>query len=194
MDLRATTAHLLSTPDIGQWLRRADNYIQAYNRMREGFTLPADHAILRAVIEAFAIDATAWAAYIRALRDASDGTAYDDLHDLYRTTSVRGLQVVRRTRLRKAVLVLQPEIETLLGRAINYTEQTQVASGLEQIWGAARMALMSRERREVTANRLSSEERAAILTAYWQDIDNKLAKGVVPLFDTELTTLLKVIK
>lgn len=194
MNLRSTTEYLLSAPDIGQWLRRADNYIQAYNRMREGFTLPADHVILRPVIEAFAIDTAAWAAYIRALRDASDGTAYDDLHDLYRTTSVRGLQVVRRTRLRKAVLLLQPEMETLLGRAINYTEQTQVASGLEQIWGAARMALMSRERREVTANRLSSEERAAILTAYWQDIDNKLAKGVVPLFDTDLVTLLKVIK
>lgn len=194
MDLRATTTYLLNAPDIGQWLRRADNYIQAYNRMREGFTLPADHALLRAVIEAFTTDAAAWADYIRALRDAVEGAAYDDLHDLYRTISVRALQVIRRTRLRKAVLVLQPEIETLLGRAINYTEQTQVASGLEQIWGAARMALMSRERREVTANRLSSEERAAILTAYWKDIDNKLAKGVVPLFDTDLDTLTKVIK
>jgi hypothetical protein len=194
MDLRTTTTHLLNAPDIGQWLRRADNYIQAYNRMREGFTLPADHAILRAVIEAFAADAAAWADYIRALRDAVEGAAYDDLHDLYRTTSIRALQVIRRTRLRKAVLLLQPEIENLLGRAINYTEQTQVASGLEQIWGAARMALMSRERKEVTANRLSSEERAAILTAYWKDIDNKLAKGVVPLFDTELTTVTKVIK
>lgn len=194
MDLRATTTHLLNAPDIGQWLRRADNYIQAYNRMREGFTLPADHAILRAVVEAFATDAVAWAEYIRALRDAVEGTAYDDLHDLYRTVSVRALQVIRRTRLRKAVLLLQPEIENLLGRAINYTEQTQVAAGLEQIWGAARVALMSRERKELTANRLSSEERAAVLAAYWKDIDNKLAKGVVPLFRTDITTLMKAIK
>jgi len=194
MELRKSTAFLLGSPDIGRWLRRADNYIQAYNRMSDGFTLPSEHAVLRVVIEAFATDATAWAEYIRALRDAREGTAYDDLHDLYRTTSIRALQVIRRTRLRKAVLLLQPKIEALLGRTINYTEQTQAATGLEQIWGAARMALMSRERKEVTANRLSSEERAAILNAFWKDIENKLDKGVVPLFDSDLDTVLKAIK
>lgn len=193
MDLRDATSYLLRAPDIGNWIKLADMYIQSYNRMPQGFVLPVAHNVLQPVIEAFAADATAFADYIRALRDSVEGVAYDELHALYRTISVRALQVVRRTRVRKAVLLLLPELEIMAKRSIAYDEQISIGKALEQTWGAARLSLMSRERNALTAKRLPTDERAAVLNAYWVDIDKQLTKGIVPLGDTTMDDLLGAI-
>ena len=191
MELRDTTAYLLRVPDVANWLRLADNYIQAYNRMPTGFVLPADHSMLRPVIEAFAKDATAWGDYLRALRDATEGLVYDEIHELYRTVSVRALQVVRRTRIRKAVLLLLPQVEELLDRKVSYDEQMVMARMVEQDWGAQRLALLERERNALTSKRIPTEERAAILDAFWANLDKKLDKGTTMLSDETINKIVK---
>lgn len=181
MDLREATGVLLHAPDVGNWIKLADNYIQTRNKMPESFVLPANHAVLKPIIEAFASDAEAFSDYIRALRDSSGGVVYDELHNIYRTISTRTLQVVRRTRLRKAVTTLLPHLEKRAGRAVNYREQMHICDLLEKEWGAMRLNLMRRERDALERKRLPTEERAAVLDAFWTDIDKKIEKGEVPL-------------
>ncbi len=183
MDLRETTTYLLRLPDIGAWLKLADNYISTYNRMPERFVLPVEHALLKPIIEAFAKDGAAFTTYVHALRDATDGAAYDELNGLYRTVSVRVLQTVRRTRLRKATLLLLPQLEPLLGRDIGYDDQQRVAKFLEQCWGAMRMAAMSEERANQKAKHLNSVDRSVLLENFWKNLDQQLDQGEVPMSD-----------
>jgi hypothetical protein len=192
MDLRETTAYLLRLPDIGAWMKLADNYIQTYNRLPERFVLPADHALLKPIIEAFASDGEAFSQYLRALRDAADGVAYDELHALYRTVSVRVLQLVRRTRLRKATLLLVPQLEPLLGRGIGYDDQQRVAKFLEQCWGAMRMAAMSEERNSQKAKHLSSDNRGTLLDDFWKQLDLQITQGTVPLGEATLNDIVNL--
>lgn len=182
MDLRETTSYLLRAHDAAAWLRRADNYIHAYNKLPTDFVLPADHAILRPIIEAFATDTQAFAEYLRAMRDGSTGVSFDEIHALYRTVGLRSLQVIRRTRTRRAVMLLLEDLQHVLGSELNYDAQIRIAKVLEQIWGSERMALLSRERSRMTSKKLTSEDRAVLLNAFWKDIDNKLERGEVPLF------------
>ena len=192
MDLRETTSYLLRLPDVGAWLKLADNYIQTYNRLPERFVLPADHALLQPVIEAFAKDGEAFSTYIRALRDATDGVAYDELHALYRTVSVRVLQVVRRTRLRRAVMLLLPQLEPLLGRSIGYDDQQRVAKFLEQCWGAMRMAAMSEQRISQQSKRLNTDDRGLLLGDFWKQLDLEIDKGEVPLGSSTLHDIINL--
>lgn len=181
MDLRQATSVLLRDPEVARWLKLADTHILAYNRMPEQFILPADHALLQPIIETFASDTNAFAQYIKALRDASDGLAYDELHDLYRTVSLRALQTVRRARLRKAVVALIPRLNAALQRQTTADEHVRVVRFVEQCWGAMRLASMAEERRLRKTNRLSSEDRTFLLDRFWAGIDKQLDNGVVPL-------------
>lgn len=181
MDLREATSRLMRAHDLGRWLRLADSYIQAYNRMPDSFVLPAEHAVLQPVIASFASDTAAFAKYIRALRDGSDGGAYDDLHDLYRVVDMRALQAERRARIRKAVLLLAPELERAIKRPLPYEDQLQTARFIEGRWGAMRLDCLASERRLRNTKRLPAEERNATLQKFWQTIDKALEEGQVPL-------------
>jgi hypothetical protein len=183
MDLKEKTTKLLHDPAVGKWMRLADNYMQAYNRMPDSFVLPAEHADLAPIIRHFAKDATAFSEYIRALRDASEGLPYDELHEVYRKVSLRALQLQRRTRLRKAVLVMLPDVEEKLGRSTKYQEQLDIAEWVEKVWGKMRTDLMDQERKELASKRINTTDRAVLLDAFWTNIDKKLAKGIVPLAD-----------
>jgi hypothetical protein len=190
MDLRETTSYLLRLPDIGAWLKLADKYITAYNSMPEHFVLPVQHALLQPIIEAFAKDGAAFTTYIHALRDATEGVARDELHALYRTVSVRVLQNVRRTRLRKGTLLLLPQLEPLLGRDIGYDDQQRVAKFLEQCWGAMRMAAMSEERANQKAKHLNSVDRSVLLENFWKNLDQQLDQGEVPMSEHTLQDII----
>lgn len=192
MDLRTATSSLLRDPKVATWLKLADSYIQAYNRMPKQFVLPAEHSMLKPVIEAFAYDTDAFAQYIRALRDAADGTAYDELHELYRMVSMRALQNERRARIRKGLLLLFPHMAAALGREPTYDEQMRIARFIEQRWGAMRIEFLASERRLYKTRRLSSEERNISLKRFWKSLDDALEKGEVPL-DTPLSEVLKLV-
>lgn len=180
-DLRQATGWLLHEHDIGKWVRLADSYIQAYNRIPNEFVLPREHAALKPIIDAFALDTPAFANYIRALRDGSEGIAYDELHEIYRTISVRALQAQRRTRLRKATLIMVPQVEKALGRPLRYDDEVVLSKFIEQRWGAMRMDAMAEARNERNAKRLPSEDRTTVLEAFWQSLDKSLEDERVPL-------------
>lgn len=195
MSLRDTTNILLRASDVGSWLRLADSYIQAYNRIPQQFVLPADHALLKPIIESFASDVVAFSAYVRALRDAiEDGTAKDELHDLYRMTSMRGLQQERRARINKAATILTEQVEPVLGRELTYEDRLQMARFIEHRWGDMRLTTMAEERKLRNSKRLTTEERNIVLHDFWKTLDTALENGVVPLGDegeiTELALLL----
>lgn len=181
MDLRQTTEWLLRAPDIGKWLRLADSYIQSYNRIPNQFVLPREHAILKPVIDAFALDTQAFATFIRALRDGCDGVAYDELHEIYRTVSVRALQAQRRTRIRRATLLLAPKVEDALGHPLRYDDEVVLSKFIEQRWGVMRMSAMAQARNERTKKRLPTEERSVLLEQFWRNLDKSLDAGEVPL-------------
>lgn len=181
MDLREATRTLMRQPDIARQLRLVDSYIQAYNRLPDQFVLPSDHALLKPIIEAFASDITAFAQYIKTLRDASETHCYDELHDLYRTIDMRAMQAARRTRIRKAVVVLMPEFSKALGRELTYEEQLKMARFIEHRWGAMRLAHMDEERRKHHAKRLPAEERTTTLAQFWKSVETALENNTVPL-------------
>jgi len=194
MDFREATRILMRQPDIARQLRLADSYIQAYNRMPDSFVLPADHVILKPIIEAFAANTSAFAQYIKTLRDASDSHDYDELHDLYRTIDMRSLQAERRSRIRKAVALLMPEFSRALERELTYEEQLKMARFIEHRWGAMRLAHLDQERRKHNSKRLPAEERATSLSQFWKSIETALDNGGVLLGDEYKDELLATIK
>jgi hypothetical protein len=86
-------------------------------------------------------------------------------------------------------MIIINDLQELVGRAIKYDEQLKVAKIIEQIWGDMRMSLMARERSLVSEKRLAVDDRAVLLAAFWRDIDNKLARGEVPLGDRNINDI-----
>ena len=193
-DLRQSTVWLLRAHDAAKWLRLADSYIQAFNRMPQQFVLPREHAVLKPVIDSFATDTQAFAAYIRAVRDGSEGATYDEIHDLYRTVSVRALQTQRRNRIRKAALLLVPRVEEALGRVLRYDDEVVLAKFVEQRWGVMRLDAMAEARNELSKKRLPSEDRAALLENFWKGLDEALDTGDVPLGMTAEESMQDILK
>lgn len=194
MSLRKTTERLVVMPDVATWLSIADTHIQSYNKLKSRFILPAEHTLIQPVVETFAEDTARFADYIRAVRDSTEGMAYDELNHLYRTVSLRALQVTRRNRIRKAVTVLLPQIERTLKRDVSYDEQLVLGRFIEQLWGAMRLEAMAKERDARNLKRLSAEVRNEILNEFWDAIDKKLAKGVVDLGDKTVHDLTNLIE
>jgi hypothetical protein len=181
MSLRKATERLVGLPDAAKWLQIADAHIQSYNKLKSRFILPAEHELIRPIIEAFANDTSAFAKYIKALRDGAQGMPFSELNALYRVVSLRALQVERRTRLRKAVLALTPDLEKHLKREVDYNEQQAVGRAVEQIWGAMRLDALSNARDALGVKRLTSDMRAQVCDEFWAELDKKLAKGIVDL-------------
>jgi hypothetical protein len=181
MNLREATSWLLHVPDPATQLRLADNYIQTYNKLPTKFILPAAHGKLQPIIEAFANDVNGFVDYIRALRDASEGGAYDELHELYRTISVRALQQTRRARITKALSLLGEALEKKLGRELTAENRVVVTSYIEKMWGAMRLEYMALEREQRRSERLTSEDRGLVLDEFWKKIEAELANGRVPV-------------
>ncbi len=181
MDIRSTTNRLLRDPNVVKWLKIADTHMQAYNKFPEGFVLPEAHALIGPLVSRFASDGAGFVDYIKSIRDASDGGAKEDLHDLYRTISLRYIQQGRRHRLRQAVLHLQPALAKDMGREPTVEELLLASRFIEQRWGAMRLNWMAKERKLRRADRLTSEERALTLEEFWRDIDRQLDAGKAPL-------------
>lgn len=191
MDLRSATSIILRAQDAAAQLRLADTYMQAYNKMPSMFVLPAEHAKLQPIIEAFANNSSGFVEYLRAVRDSVEGVAKDEIHDLYRTVSVRVLQHSRRARLRRALDLILPAVEERNGSPLPYENQMRVLRCIEQIWGSMRIEMLSRERNAMNSKRLDEVGRAALLQEFWRGLDSELAAGRVPLGTSSIDTLVE---
>lgn len=181
MDLREATQELLFAPDIAIQLRLIDNYIQTYNRLPSKFVLPYEHVHLKPIIEAFAKDLKAFVAYIKALRDGLEGATYIEVHELYRTISLRALQQERRARLQRALALLEPQAQQLVDRELTAEDRSRLGRLVEQRWGAMRLEYMREARTEMSAKRLQAEQRDEVLAEFWSAIERGIDNGVVPL-------------
>lgn len=188
MNLRDATAFLIRSNEIVTYVKLADSYIRAYNKLPTKFILPHEHAALKPVIESFAKDTAAFADYIKLLRDACDGTDKTELHELYRSISVRALQHVRRARLKKAMEHVLPKVEKAVGRPLSYEEQMLVSKQIEHEWGKLRMDAMDAARSR-KKDRITTDERTEVLEEFWRELENSLEAGDVPLGRTSIKKL-----
>lgn len=181
MDLRQATKALVDAPDLAIQLRMVDSYIQSFNRLPSKFVLPYEHINLKPIIEAFAHDLKAFSAFIKALRDTCEGERYIEVHELYRTISLRALQQERRTRINRAIELLSPIAEQHFNRPLTADDRLRLGRLAEQRWGALRLDYMREARREYNADRLTAEQREEVLAEFWQSIQRGLDNGVVTL-------------
>lgn len=193
MDLRDATNYLLRTPDAAVQLELADNYMQAYNKKPSKFILPAAHARLKPIIEAFASDTQAFSHYIRAVRDAHEGIVFDALQQLYRRVNGRAMQRTRRVKQDKALLVWKPYMEAKLGRKIPYSDRRRVEEYIEQAWGKMRLAALAEERALRRTNRLAREDEEIFLESYHKHFDMELDAGRLPLPENGFTHIQRIL-
>jgi hypothetical protein len=179
--LRSATADLLRQHDVPEQIKLCDAMIAAYNKVPEKFVLPRQYSGLRPIIANFADDPQGWSEYIRIVRDAVDGAAYDAMHEIYRSISTRVLQQIRRARVRKAVKVLCGRIGRATGVEPPYDEQLVIGRRIELMWKKQRAEAISLARSEYRNNRQPFEDKTEMLDAFWKEIDSKLEDGVLDL-------------
>jgi hypothetical protein len=185
MDLKTATVDLLRQHDIAEQIEVCDAMIRAYNKVPDRFVLPRQFAPLYPIISQFAGDPNGWANYIKILRDAVEGSAYDKLHEVYRTISTRALQNERRTRLRKALALLTKMLDAAgaQGPYRSYSEQLILGRKIELMWKDRRTAALADARAEYRAGRQPMEDKQALLAQFWQTIDTEIENSTLTLSD-----------
>jgi len=179
MQLRDATRAILDSEAPAEWIKLANMYIVSFNKMPDSFVLPAKHAILAPVINAFYDSDEGFAEYIRALRDQFPrGPQRDALHILYRTVNGRVVQQVRRARLARALLA----VEAAIGRKLEADERDRVAAKLEQHWGKRRTDYLNAVRSTTDKGRINTDERSSMLAEFWEQVDGEIARRELPQF------------
>ena len=180
MDLREASRFIVESDQPAEQLRLADMYIHSFNQMPQSFVLPADHAILKPVIEAFHDDIDLFVKYVRAIRDQLPaGDDKVDVQHLYRTLVTRTVQQARRARIHRALEV----VESIVGRQLDQDERDRVATKLERLWAYKRMEVMKQARGDTTKGRLSSDVRADVLKGFWDAVDRDIENRHLPIFN-----------
>lgn len=179
MTLRDATRTILGSESPAEWLRLADMYIGSFNQMPSSFVLPAQHAVLKPVIEAFHSSTEAFVKYIQAIRDQyQPGDQRAELQMLYRTVLTRSVQQSRRARVARAITVA----ETMFGRSLDPDERDRVTKKLEQYWAQRRMQFLKSARGSTDKGRLRSDERTELLKQFWAEIDGEIERRDLPMF------------
>lgn len=179
MDLRAATRTILDSDEPADWLQLADMYIASFVAMPDSFVLPAQHAVLAPVVNAFYDNDVAFAEYVRALRDElPKGARRAAVHYVFRTINGRATQQVRRARMARALLV----VEAMLGRKLEPDERKRVAAKLEQHWATRRREFLKAARGSTHKGRLTTDEQSALLKEFWDEIDAEIARRELPMF------------
>jgi hypothetical protein len=154
-------------------------YIGSFNQMPDAFVLPAQHAVLKPVIEAFNLDTATFVNYIRAIRDQYEpGQQKVELQRLYRTILTRSVQQSRRGRVHRAIVAT----EKMLGRTLDPDERDRVTLKLEQHWAHRRLEFLKSARSTTDKGRLNTDERSEKLQEFWDEIDAEIARGELPMF------------
>jgi hypothetical protein len=180
MGLRGATQAILSSDKPAEWLKLADMYINSFNQMPEAFVLPAKHAILKPVIEAFHNDLETFVRYTQAIRDQlPPGEDKVDLQHFYRTLITRSVQQSRRARMNKAL----ESVEKALGRTLDHEERERVAVRLERHWAMRRRELLKHARSATPSGRVSTDVQAEMLKEFWQEIDREIDNRELPIFN-----------
>jgi len=158
------------------------------------FLIPAEYRAIAPLVEEFLYKPAEFVEYVKMVRDESEDVgARGDLHELYRSLSVRALQAIRRPRLRRATVLITPEVDAALGRSTSFSEHTRISNYIEKFWGALRLEAMSVAREALKSKRLSTEEKSIVVNQFWAKIDQELDAGRVLLPGVRIEDIVKAI-
>lgn len=169
---------LLDNKDPAAQLRIADNYLHSLGKMPEAFVLPKDHGALRPILEYFAGDLPGWVKYVKSVLDSIEHSdpRWSEVYALHRLVLTRLAQRVIRDRCDAALAsaLRQKLIHNTADATLKY------AVRCKQTWTRARMDMLDELRRKTAKGRVSAEERAEALEAFWKSVDDDIANGDVP--------------
>lgn len=168
------TADLIRRSDVAQQVQLCDVLIRAYNKLPSAFVLPRQHAHLAEFISAFASDQEGWVNFVKIVRDAVTGAAKDELHNIYRSVSIRALQHERRSRVRKAVQLLMQQHNV----SLSFDDQMIAIRAIELYWKQERSDAMAAARQQYKTGRQPMEDKQQMLNEFWRTIDMKLDAGM----------------
>lgn len=92
------------------------------------------------------------------------------------------VQQSRRLRLGRALEV----VDVICGQRLEPDERERVARNLEETWAQRRRDYLQAARSKTSTGRLSSDERAEQVRAFWEMVDGEIARGEVNGWDNEV--------
>lgn len=107
---------------------------------------------------------------------------WGEVHFLYRLIHSREVQKSRRLRLERALEV----VEAICGRRLEPDERERVARNLEETWAQRRSESLKAARSKTSTGRLSLDERAEQVRAFWEMVDGEIARGEVNGWDDKV--------
>lgn len=159
-------------------LKLADEYLRRFEEMGDSFILPAEHAIVKPVLEFYKGDLDGWVKFVKGTRDRLDkhSDEFKGIHEFYKVLNVRAIQ--RRTR---AVIDVATEVARLKGLiADNWMVKQHYARRCVQAWKLRKDQLMDEVRRTAPKGRISQDHREALLKDFWAMIAEEVNNGEVP--------------
>lgn len=168
---------LLDMPDPAPVLRIADSYLTSMDRLGDSFVLPAEHHLVKPILEYYAGDLPGWVKYVRGVRDRMPlGTGKNNVHEFFRTIVTRQVQRERRERVNSAV-----EKALRLGLIEDTPDvKARYARRCDARWKLRRLGLLDALRRKTAKGRVSEAERAEALDAFWNEVDHEISRGELP--------------
>lgn len=106
----------------------------------------------------------------------------DGLQFQRRITHSLEVQQSRRSRLGRALEV----VEVICGRRLEPDERERIARNLEETWAQRRSEYLKAARSKTSTGRLSPDERAEQVRAFWEMVDGEIARGQVNGWDDEV--------
>lgn len=174
------THKIIDHDDPASLLEHADDYCFTYRRMgADKFILPADHAELLPIIEAYAHRPHAFLRYTQMVRDevhaAYKGMSKaEEMQEFYRNLVVRVAQASLRDRRRRALAWLEknyPHATT--------SERAAWVARLEKQWTQLRRSILAAERKQA-GGRLPMSRVSEITEGFWTMVDEDIDAGNLP--------------
>ena len=171
--------HLLYLPNAAEILRIADSYLTSMGRLGTNFVLPMEHAVVKPILDYYTGDLKGWVKYVRGVRNAfgRDSDQWTAMQELYRTVEIRNTQRERRDRLHAAIAmaVKRGLIEDTVDERKRYEKRCV------QEWMKQRTLMLDAARRGSSKKKLNEDDRAMLLDEFWDNIDQLIAAGEVPI-------------
>ena len=169
---------LLSISHPERLIQLADEYLGRFEEMGDSFILPADHAVVKPVLEFYKGDLDGWVKFVKGTRDRLEkGTAeFNDVHEFYKKLNVRAIQ--RRTR---AVIDVATDVALKKGLIEdNWMAKQHYARRCVQAWKLRKDFMQDEVRRTAPKGRISVDHREQLLKDFWARIAEEVNNGEVP--------------
>lgn len=169
---------LLSISHPERLLKLADEYLSRFEEMGDSFILPAEHAIVKPVLEFYKGDLDGWVKFVKGTRDKlnKQSDEFRAIQDFYKVLNVRAIQ--RRTR---AVIDVATEVALKKGLIEdNWMAKQHYARRCVQAWKLRKDFMQDEVRRTAPKGRISVDHREALLKDFWAMIAEEVNNGEVP--------------